>query len=113
VIRAPIPNANGTAISVYPEYSIGGWNIMLGCWSSGSSPAPFTGATRTVSNGLAANAASARKKPPRPSSTAVAYGAISRRRRRVRNRTALDQNDDSITQSSSDPCWEDHGAVSL
>jgi hypothetical protein len=30
VSSAPTANANGIAISVYPEYSIGGWIIMLG-----------------------------------------------------------------------------------
>ena len=37
-ISAPIANANGTAHSVYPEYSMGGWIIMLGWRSSGLRP---------------------------------------------------------------------------
>ncbi len=47
---------------------------MLGCMSSGSSPAPFDGvsAAGVVWNGFAANVASAAKNPFRPSSTAVA-----------------------------------------
>ena len=39
-------NAKGTAHSVYPEYSIGGWIIMLGWRSSGFSPLPSGGALR-------------------------------------------------------------------
>ena len=37
-MSAPTANANGIANSVYPEYSIGGWIIMLGWRSSGFSP---------------------------------------------------------------------------
>ena len=44
-ISAPTANANGTANSVYPEYSIGGWIIMLGWRSSGLRPVPSAGAT--------------------------------------------------------------------
>ena len=43
VTSAPTAKANGTANSVYPEYSIGGWIIMLGWRSSGLSPAPSAG----------------------------------------------------------------------
>ena len=39
----------GTAHSVYPEYSIGGWIIMLGWRSSGLRPLPSGGATASVS----------------------------------------------------------------
>ena len=41
-------NAKGTAHSVYPEYSIGGWIIMLGWRRSGLSPVPSGGACATV-----------------------------------------------------------------
>ena len=44
-MSAPTANANGIANSVYPEYSIGGWIIMLGWRSSGFSPVPSGGAT--------------------------------------------------------------------
>ena len=69
---APTANANGIVSSVYPEYSIGGWIIMLGCSSSGSSPAPSVGGFALVANGLAKNTASEVKNAPKPSSTAVA-----------------------------------------
>jgi hypothetical protein len=69
---APTANAKGTAKSVYPEYSIGGWIIMLGWRSSGLSPAPSTGATGSVWNGDAVNTSSPAKNAPRPSSTAWA-----------------------------------------
>ena len=45
VMSAPTANAKGTAKSVYPEYSIGGWIIMLGWRRSGLSPVPSSGAT--------------------------------------------------------------------
>ncbi len=66
-----------------------------------------------VENGFAANAASEPKNVAKPSSTAVAHGAIARSRRRVRNSTKLDQHDSSVTHSSNDPCCEDHGAATL
>jgi hypothetical protein len=69
---APIANANGTAHSVYPEYSIGGWIIMLGWRSRGLRPVPSAGAVATVSNGVAAKTSSDVKKAPKPSRTAVA-----------------------------------------
>ena len=72
MISAPTANANGIVSSVYPEYSIGGWIIMLGCSSSGSRPAPSAGGLALVANGLAKNAASEVKNAPKPSSTAVA-----------------------------------------
>ena len=89
---------------------------MLGCISSGSRPAPLDGvsAADVVANGFAANACERREEAaPAPSSTAVAYGAISRSRRACRNSTRLDHSDESVTHSSSEPCCEDHGAVSL
>ncbi len=113
VTSAPIANANGIVSSVYPEYSIGGWIIMLGCSSSGSRPAPSVGGLRVVANGLAQNTVSIEKNEANPSSTAVAYGAISLTRPRVKNNTRLDHSDSSHTHSSSDPSWDDHGAVSL
>ncbi len=51
--RAPTPNASGIVQSVYPEYSIGGWIIIVGNRSRGSSPAPSTGAGFVVANGFA------------------------------------------------------------
>ena len=53
MISAPIANANGIVSSVYPEYSIGGWIIMVVCSSSGSSPAPSRGGFDEVANGFA------------------------------------------------------------
>ena len=50
---APKPNASGIMHSVYPEYSIGGWIIIVGNRSSGSSPAPSGGAGVVVAKGLA------------------------------------------------------------
>src|SRR5690242_20318940 len=113
VTRAPIANANGIVSSVYPEYSIGGWIIMLGCRSSGSRPEPSGGGIELVANGLAKNTVIAVKKAPKASSTAVAYGAISRTRRRVRNSTRLDHSDSSHTHSNSEPSCEDHAAAAL
>src|SRR5437763_5448333 len=113
VISAPIANANGIVSSVYPEYSIGGWIIMLGWSSSGSSPAPSVGGFAVVAKGFAKNVASDVKNAANPSSTAVAYGAISLMRLRVRNRIRLDHSDSSHTHSSSEPSCEDHGAASL
>ncbi len=53
------------------------------------------------------------KNAPKPSSTAVAHGATSRRRLRVRKSTRLDQIDSMQTHSSSEPSCEDHGAATL
>ena len=86
---------------------------MLGCSSSGSSPDPSAGGVEVVANGLAKNAASEVKNAANPSRTAVAYGAISLTRRRVRNSTRLDHRDISQTHNSSEPSCEDHGAASL
>ena len=72
---------------------------------------PSAGATASTSNGVAAKTSSAAKNAAKPSSTAVAYGATSRRRRRVRNSTRLDQSDSSQTHSSSEPSCEDHAAA--
>ena len=52
-ISAPAANANGTVQSVYPEYSIGGWIIIVGKRSSGSRPTPSAGAGVVVENGFA------------------------------------------------------------
>ncbi len=108
---APTANAKGTANSVYPEYSIGGWIIMLGWRRSGLSPRPSCGGDASTSNGLAANTSSPPKNAPKPSSTAVAYGATSRRRRRVRKSTRLDHIDSSQSHRSSEPSCEDHAAA--
>ena len=72
VTSAPTANANGTANSVYPEYSIGGWIIMLGCRSSGFSPTPSAGAGTACPNGVSRNTSSDAKNAPKPSRTAVA-----------------------------------------
>ncbi len=53
------------------------------------------------------------KKTPRPISTAVAQGAISRYLRLVANRTADEVSDSTHAHSSSEPSWLDHIAVSL
>jgi hypothetical protein len=60
--------------ATYPEYSIGGWIIMLGCWSSGLRPMPSAGAGSSVANGLTppANSISPVKKAATPAITAVA-----------------------------------------
>ena len=113
VTSAPIANANGIVSSVYPEYSIGGWIIIVGWSSRGSSPAPSAGGFALVVNGLAQNAASEVKNAAKPSSTAVAYGVISRARLRTRNRIRLDHSDSRNTHSSSEPSCEDHAAASL
>ena len=85
---------------------------MLGWRSSGLSPAPSaTGAT--LVNGDSRNTMIPTKKAPKPSSTAVAYGATSRSLRRVRKRIALLHSDSSSAHSSSEPSCEDHTAVSL
>ncbi len=110
---APIANANGIEKSVYPEYSIGGWNIIAGWRSSGLRPVPSCGTCASVSNGFAQNSVSIRKNAPNVISTAVATGATSRTRRRVSASAALDQIDSSHTHSSSDPSCEDHAAVAL
>src|SRR3954453_21643021 len=62
VMSAPTANANGTANSVYPEYSIGGWIIMLGWRSSGLSPTPSGGTGLRPLNGDAMNTSRPMKK---------------------------------------------------
>ncbi len=84
---------------------------MLGCRSSGLSPAPSAGGFASPSNGDSRKTSSAQKNAPKPSSTAVAYGATSRSRLRVRKRIALLHSESIRTQSSSEPSCEDHGAV--
>jgi hypothetical protein len=54
-----------------------------------------------------------RKKTAMAASTAFAYGAIWRWRRRVENSATLAQIDSSVTHRSSEPSWLDHTAVSL
>jgi hypothetical protein len=56
---------------------------------------------------------SERKNAVTPASTAVAQGTMSRIRRRVTNRTTLEYTESSSAQSSSEPSWLDHIAVSL
>ena len=82
-IRAPTAKAKGTAHSVYPEYSIGGWIIIAGLRRSGLRPLPSAGTFASVWNGEAKKIMSARKNAARKASTAVAHGAISRRVLRV------------------------------
>src|ERR1044072_2724633 len=113
VTSAPTANASGIEKSVYPEYSIGGWNIIAGWRSSGLRPVPSGGAAASVLNGLSKNSVSIRKNEAKPSRTAVATGAISRTRRRVSASTRLDQTDRSHTHSSSAPSCEDQAAVAL
>ena len=85
---------------------------MLGCRSSGFRPTPSAGTGPIVwSNGDSRNTSSDAKNAPRPSSTAVAYGATSRSRRRVTNRIRLDHSDSSSSHSSSEPSCDDHTAV--
>jgi hypothetical protein len=85
---------------------------MLGCRSSGLRPTPSAGTGPIVwSNGDSRNTSSAAKNAPSPSSTAVAYGAISRSRRRVKYRIRLDHSARSVSHSSSEPSCDDHTAV--
>ena len=84
---------------------------MLGWRRSGFRPTPSAGAGETCVNGVSRNTSTAAKNAPKPSSTAVAYGAISRSRRRVRKRIRLDQRLRSSSQSSSEPSCEDQTAV--
>ena len=86
---------------------------MLGWRSSGSRPAPSTGAGWVVANGLARKIVIDAKNAPNPSSTAVAYGTTSRRAFRVRKIARLDQSESSSSQSRSDPSWEDQTAAAL
>ncbi len=85
------------------------------CSSSGSRPAPCAGGWALVVNGLASNGntISEVKNAANPSSTAVAYGAISRTRLRVRNSARLDHSESRNTHSSSEPSCEDHAAANL
>ena len=53
------------------------------------------------------------KKTASPPSTAVAHGTTSRWRLRVTNRTAEAAIESTQAQSSSEPAWLDHIAVSL
>jgi hypothetical protein len=85
---------------------------MLGCRSSGFRPTPSAGSGPIVwSNGDSKKTSSAAKNAPSPSSTAVAYGAISRSRRRVTKRIRLDHSASSVSHSSSEPSCEDQTAV--
>ena len=74
---------------------------------------PSAGAGSRRSNGLAPNSISPVKKSPSPASTAVAQGTTSRWRLRVRYRTPLEAIESTHAQSSSEPPWLDHIAVSL
>src|SRR3954468_3685127 len=84
---------------------------MLGWRRSGFSPTPSCGTAARTPNGLAANTSSALKNAPKPSRTALAYGATSRSRRRVTKSTRLAHMDSSHSQSSRDPCCDDHAAA--
>ena len=61
--------AKGTSSSVNPEYSIGGWIIIVVWRSSGSSPAPSGGGLTLVANGLANSTISPTKKIENPNRT--------------------------------------------
>ena len=61
VTSAPTANANGIVNSVYPEYSIGGWNIIAGWRSSGFRPRPSTGAGLERANGVSRKTSSPQK----------------------------------------------------
>ena len=74
---------------------------------------PSAGAGSRRSKGLAPNSISTVKKSPSPASTAVAHGTTSRWRWRVRYRTPLEAIESTQAQSSSEPPWLDHIAVSL
>ena len=84
---------------------------MLGWRRSGLRPAPSGSTVAARSNGFSRNTSSVQKKTAKPSRTAVAYGATSRARRRVRNRIRLLHRLRSITHSRSEPSWLDHTAV--
>ena len=77
------------------------------------SPAPSCGAAARVSKGFSQPSIRNRKKAATTPSTAVAHGAMSRSERRVRNSDALANSDSSVAQSSSEPSWVAHRAVTL
>src|SRR3954452_23234307 len=112
-MSAPMAKANGIEETTYPEYSSGGWNIMLGCRSSGLSPAPSTGGFATCVNGLTLKTSRAQKNDASAPRTAVAQGTTSRWRWRFTTSTAAEKSDSSHTHRSSEPDWLDHMAVSL
>src|SRR5215207_3375256 len=112
-MSAPTAKANGIVNSVYPEYSIGGWIIMLGWRSSGLRPAPSGGTEASCWNGFANPTRSIAKNDANTHRTAVAHGVTWRRRRPVSASTRLDHSDSSQIHSSSEPSWEDHAAVTL
>ncbi len=85
---------------------------MLGWRSSGLRPTPSAGGAASCANGDSRKTSSPQKKAPKPSSTAVAYGATSRSRCRQAYRTRLLQSESSSTHSSSEPSCEDQTAVS-
>ena len=82
---------------------MGGWIIIAGCRSSGLRPTPSEGTGCEWANGVTRNTSNAQKNAAMPSSTAVAYGAISRARPRRMRRIALDQTVSSSTHRSNDP----------
>ena len=75
-------------------------------------PAPSLTRIGARTNGDSANTSSPAKNVPKPSSTAVAYGASTRSRWRVMNRIRLDHAPSRNSHSSSEPSCEDHIAVS-
>jgi hypothetical protein len=114
VTSAPTMNANGIEKPTYPAYRHGGWNIIAGWRSSGLSPFPSTGVWLSCANGFCPlSTISPRKKTAIPPSTAFAYGAMSRWRRRVAKRATLDITESRKTHRSREPSWLDHIAVSL
>jgi hypothetical protein len=92
---------------------MGGWIIIAGWRSSGLRPTPSGGGDASVPNGFSQPTISSRKNAPTAPSTAVAYGAMSRSERRVRNSTAVEKSDRSVAQSSSEPSCVAHSAVIL
>ena len=61
--------AKGTSSSVNPEYSVGGWIIIVVWRRSGSRPAPSAGGLALVANGLANSTISPTKKMAKPNRT--------------------------------------------
>ena len=113
MISAPTANANGTVNSVYPEYSIGGWIIMLGWRSSGLRPVPSAGAGAEHVERDRANTSRPAKNAREAEQHRRRVRRDSRIRRRVRKSTRLDHSDSSQTHSSSEPSCEDHTAAAL
>ena len=96
-----------------PSTASGGGTSCSGGAAAGSGPCPPPARAASCSKGCAANTSSPQKNAAKPSSTAVAHGAISRSRRPSEQSTTLDHIESSHTQSSSEPSCEDQAAVAL